>query len=92
MKYKLVKFQSLSFVMFLMKYCRIFLTVFKILRKFQKTSRLVAFPHLVEAESAPMDLQMELVKIKNDEQLVQKFKDEENLAETWKSAIIYPML
>ena len=74
MKYKLTKFQSLSFVMFLMQYCRIFLNVFKILRKFQKL-RLVAFPHLVETESVPMDLQMEPVEIKNDEQLVQKFKD-----------------
>lgn len=34
-----------------------------------------------------MDLQMELVEIKNDEQLVQKFKGEENLLETWKSVI-----
>ena len=35
---------------------------------------------------------MELVETKNDEQLVEKFKDEENLLETWKSAIKYPML
>ena len=42
----------------------------------------------METESAPM----ELVEIKNDEQLVQKFKDEENLLETWKSAIKYLML
>ena len=46
----------------------------------------------METESAPMDLQMELVEIKNDEQLVQKFTDEENLLETWKSAFRYPML
>ena len=38
----------------------------------------------METESAPMDLQMELVGIKNDEQLVQKYKDEENLLGTWK--------
>ena len=35
---------------------------------------------------------MELVEMNNDEQLVQKFKDEENLLETWKSAIKYLML
>ena len=46
----------------------------------------------METESAPMDLQMELVEIKNDKQLIQKFKDKENLLETWKSAIKYLML
>ena len=46
----------------------------------------------METESAPMDLQMELVEIKDDEQLVQKLKDEENLLETWKSAVKYPTL
>ena len=65
---------------------------FQDFEKISKTLRLVAFPHLVKTESASMDLQMELVKIKNDEQLVQKYKDEENLLETWKSAIKYPML
>ena len=35
---------------------------------------------------------MELVEIKNNEQLVQQFKDEENLLETWKSTIKYLML
>ena len=65
---------------------------FQEFEKISKTLRLVAFPHLVETESAPMDLQMELAQIKNDEQLVQKFKDEENSLETWKSAIKYPLL
>ena len=65
---------------------------FQDFEKISKTLRLVVFPHLVETESAPMDLQMELLETKNDEQLVQKFKDEENLLETWKSAIKYPML
>ena len=46
----------------------------------------------METESAPMDLQMKLVEIKNDEQLVRKFKDEESLLKTWKSAIKYTML
>ena len=64
---------------------------FQDFEKISKTLRLVAFPHLVKTESAPMNLQMEQVQIKNDEQLEQKFK-EENLLETWKSAIEYPML
>ena len=65
---------------------------FKDFEKISKTLRLVAFPHLVETESAPINLQMELVETKNDEQLVQKLKDKEHLLETWKSAIKYPML
>ena len=56
------------------------------------TLRLVAFPHLVETESAPLNLQMELVELKNNEQLVKKFKDEENLVDTWKGALEYPLL
>ena len=64
---------------------------FQDFEKISKTLGLVAFPHLMESESPPMDLQMKLVEIKNDEQLAQKFEDEENLLETWKSAIKYPM-
>lgn len=30
---------------------------------------------LVETENAPVDLQMELVVLKNDKQLIKKFKD-----------------
>ena len=40
---------------------------FQDFEKISKTLRLVAFPHLVETESAPMDLQMKLVEIKNEE-------------------------
>ena len=43
-------------------FCNVFDAV---LQDFLKTLRLVAFPHLVETESAPMDLQMELLEIKN---------------------------
>ena len=64
-------------------YCNVFDAIlqdfcdrFQDFEKISKTSRLVAFPHLMETESAPMDLQMELVEIKNDEQLVQKFEEE----------------
>ena len=56
------------------------------------TLRLVAFPHLVKTESAPLNLQMELVKLKNNELLVKKFKDEENLVDTWKGTLEYPLL
>ena len=54
--------------------------------------RLVAFPHLVDTESAPLNVQMELVELKNNEQLVKKFKDEENLVDIWKGALEYPLL
>ena len=63
---------------------------FQDFEKISKTVRLVAFPHLMETKSAPMDLQMKLVERKKDEQLVEK--DEENLLETWKKAIKYSML
>ncbi|KRZ65055.1 General transcription factor II-I repeat domain-containing protein 2 [Trichinella papuae] len=44
--------------------------------------RLVAFPHLVATESAPLDLQMELVELKNNEPLINKFKEKYDLVET----------
>ena len=56
------------------------------------TTRLVAFPHLVETETTPLNLQMELVELKNDEQFVKKFKDEEDLLDTWRGAVKYPNL
>ena len=55
-------------------------------------TRLVAYPHLVETETVPLNLQMELVELKNDEQFVKKFKDEENLLNTWRGAVKYPNL
>lgn len=65
---------------------------FQDFQKISQTLRLVAFPHLVETESAPLHLQMELIELKSNEQLVTKFKCEENLLDTWKSALDYPML
>ena len=35
---------------------------------------------------------MELVKLKNDEQFVKKFKDEEDLLDMWRGAVKYPNL
>ena len=54
--------------------------------------RLVASPHLVETESAPLDVQMELIELKNNAQLVKKFEDKNDLLETWKVAVEYPKL
>ena len=56
------------------------------------TTRLVAYPHLVETETAPLNLQMEVVELKNDEQLVKKFEDQENLLDTRRWAVEYPNL
>ena len=55
---------------------------FQDFEKILQTLRLVAFPHLVGTESAPLHLQMELVELKNNEKLVAKFNREENLIET----------
>ena len=55
-------------------------------------TRLVAYPHLVETETAPLNLQMELVELKNDKQFVKKFKDEADLLDTWRGAVKYPNL
>ena len=35
---------------------------------------------------------MELVELKNDEQFVKKFKDEEDLLDTWREAVKYSKL
>ena len=65
---------------------------FQDFERISDTTRLVAFPHLVETETAPLNLQMELVELKNDEQFVKKFKDEEDLLDTWRVAVKYPNL
>ena len=46
------------------------------------TTRLVAYQHLIEIKTAPLNLQMELVELKYDKQFVKKFKDEEDLLGT----------
>ncbi|KAG8239675.1 hypothetical protein J437_LFUL013898 [Ladona fulva] len=65
---------------------------FQDFEKISATIRLVASPHLVETESAQLHLQMELVELKNNEQLVKKFTEESDLPDTWKSAVEYPQL
>ena len=76
---KEIQVNKVSFALF----CNIFYAVlrdfshrFQDFEKILKTLRLiiVAFPHQIETESALMDLRMELVKIKNNEQLVQKLR------------------
>ena len=65
---------------------------FQDFERISDTTRLVAYPHLVETKTAPLNLQMELVELKNDEQFVKKFKDEEDLLDTWRGAVKYPNL
>ena len=43
---------------------------FQDFERISDTTRLVAYPHLVETETAPLNLQMELVELKNEEQFV----------------------
>ena len=40
---------------------------FQDFERISDTTRLVAYPHLVETETAPLNFQMELVELKNDE-------------------------
>ena len=65
---------------------------FQDFERISDTTRLVVYPHLVESETAPLNLQMELVELKNDEQFVKKFKDKEDLLDTWRGAVKYPSL
>ena len=63
-----------------------FSNLFQDFERISDITRLVAYPHLVETETAPLNLQMELVELKNDEQFVKKFKDED-LLDTWRGAV-----
>ena len=65
---------------------------FQDFERISDTTSLVAYPHLVETETALLNFQMELVELKNDEQYVKKFKDEEDLLDTWRGAVKYPNL
>ena len=55
------------------------------------TTRLVAYPHLVKTEIAPLNLQIKLVALKNDEQFVKKFEDKD-LLDTRRGAVKHPNL
>ena len=54
--------------------------------------RLVASPHPMETESAPLDIQVELVELKNDEQHLKKLQEKRDLIEAWKLVVEYPKL
>ena len=51
-----------------------FSNCFQDFERISDTTRLVAYPHLVETEIAPLNLQTELVELKNDEQFVKNLK------------------
>ena len=55
---------------------------FQNFERISDTTRLVAYPHLVETKTALLNLQMELVELKNDKHFVEKFKGEEDLLDT----------
>ena len=65
---------------------------FKDFDRTSDTTKLVAYPHLVDTKTAPLNLQMELVELKNDKQFVKKFKDKEDLIDTWRGVVKYPNL
>ena len=65
---------------------------FQDFKRISDSTRLVAYPHLVKTETAPLNRQMGLVELKNDKQFVKKFKDEEDLLDTWRGAVKYPNL
>ena len=47
--------------------------------KISEATRVIAFPHLEETESKPLNLPMELMELKNNEQLVKKLNNQKNL-------------
>ena len=57
---------------FLMGFLQEFSNRFQDFERIFDTTRLVAYPHLVKTETAPLNLQIELVELKNDKQLVKK--------------------
>ena len=65
---------------------------FQNFERISDTTGLVAYSHLVKTETAPLNFQMEFVELKNDEQFVKKFIDEEDLLDTWRGAVKYPNL
>ena len=65
---------------------------FQDFKRISDTTRLAAYSRLVETETAPFNFQMEVVELKNDEQFVKKFKDEEDLLDTCRGTVQYPNL
>ena len=65
---------------------------FQDFEKISPTLRRVTFPHLVETETALLHVQMELIELKNDEQLLNKFRRQKDLLKIWKYAFQYPIM
>ena len=61
--------------------------VFKILKKFYQPYVLLPSPTLWKLR---LLLQMELIELKNDEQLLNKFRCQKDFLEIWKDAFQYP--
>ena len=54
--------------------------------------RLVASPNLVEVEKIANEYQMELLELKQGEQLITKFEKGTDLIEWWRTVASYPKL
>ena len=65
---------------------------FQHIESISNTTRLVTYPHVVKTETAPLNFQMKLVRLKKDEQFVKKFKDKKHLLNAWRGAVKYPNL
>ena len=80
--YKEILIDEIPIVLFsgvLDKVLQEFAGCFQDSEKISEATRVIAFPHLEETESAPLNLQMELIKLKNNEQLVKKLNNQKNL-------------
>ena len=55
-----------------------FFNRFQDFEKISNTTRQVAYPHLIETETPPLNLQIKLVELKNDEQFIKKFIKRKN--------------
>ena len=69
----------------------ILVIVFKILKKFHQSYVLLPSPTLWKLRLLLyMYVQMELIELKNDEQLLNKFRRQKDLLEIWKDTFQYP--
>ena len=69
-----------------------FAELFEDYDKISENMRLFASPHLVETESALLDVQMELIELKNNAQLVKKYEDKKRSTGDMEVAVEYPKL
>ena len=57
----------------------------------KKQLQLVSAPHIVETESTPLELQIELLKLKTNDFLKNKFNECTDLLEVWKLVLYIPI-